>query len=111
VHCAGELTPIISLGSRELYDIQISSNDIENRCKAILNTGLLPPRPLNHPSYGFLDDRLVAIAAPRIVLWANSWTTKLQRTIAVKTFSSAGPQNKTPTIGEPLRSGNWNRYD
>jgi hypothetical protein len=92
------------------YDIQVSSDDIENRCKAILRLGLLPPRPLNHPQYGFLDDKLVALAAPQIAHWANSWTRKLNRTVAVKAFGGAGPQNQTSTIGElsaHFRAQDW----
>ena len=58
----------------------------------------------------FLDDQLVAIAAPRIALWANRWTATLNRTVAVKAFGSIGPQNQTATIGElsaHFRTQDW----
>jgi hypothetical protein len=72
------------------------------RCfKLHLNMGFFSSRPLSHPKYGFLNEQLVAMAAPTIALWANRWTATLKRTVAVKAFGSIGPKIR------PQQSGNF----
>lgn len=95
---------------RSDYDVQISSDEIERRCSAIVGSVSGLTRPLRHPTYGFLDDALVALAVPAIATWANRWTATLGRTVAVKAFDGAGPANATGRIGElssHFRTQDW----
>ncbi len=92
------------------YDIQLSSMEIESRCRALHQTFPRIAPSLQHPKYGFLDDGLVSIVVPMILRWASSWTLVFGRTVAVKAFGAAGPENKTATIGElssHFRSDDW----
>ena len=94
---------------RSDYDLQVSSDEIERRCSTILS---LRPQlaPLRNTKYGFLDDALVALAAPLIMNWKNRWTATLGRQVAVKAFDRSGPENRTTVIGElssHFRSEDW----
>ena len=92
------------------YDIQLSSKEIESRCSALHRAnGRIAPS-LQDPKYGFLDDGLVSIVVPMILRWASIWTPVFGRTVAVKAFGAAGPENKTTAIGElssHFRSDDW----
>jgi hypothetical protein len=92
------------------YDLQVSSSEIERRCSRILAVQPRLASSLRNTKYGFLDDALVALAAPLIANWKNRWTTTLGRQVAVKGFGQGGPENQTRVIGElssHFRSEDW----
>ncbi len=93
------------------FDIQLCSQEIEYRCVMLLAIPRLNgSRPMRNLKYGFLDDTLVALAAPNIARWANLWTVKLKRTVAVKAFGASGPGNVTKDVGDlssHFRAQDW----
>jgi hypothetical protein len=92
------------------YDVQLSSGAIEARCKTLLGTFPGLASNLTHPTYGFLNDKLVAAVIPNILVWASRCTINLGRTVAVKAFGASGPANQVSTIGDlssHFRSDDW----
>ena len=87
------------------YDIQLSSNEIANRCTVEYSSrprySSYPEKfPLVHPEYGYLLSPLVTLIIPSIKDWADRWTKILYRDVNVKAFSASGPPNVTLKVGE-----------
>jgi hypothetical protein len=92
------------------YDIQVSSSVIEQRCMIFSNSDPHAPFTIHDPDYGFLLTELVRQAIPSIDLWAKKWRLTLERTVGVKAFGPAGPENKTAKDGElssHFRTQDW----
>jgi len=92
------------------YDIQLSSDEIQQRC---MKERLKSPDggwEISHPTYGFFDETLVNLVIPNILRWASTWAIVLGRHVAVKAFAGGGPPNQTATIGElssHFRTADW----
>jgi hypothetical protein len=93
-------------------DIQISSDEVAARCKALLvelGQSATDAR-LNHPSYNFLKRDLVEQVAPNLLLFSLRMTEAIDRNVSVVVFPAYGPPDVSasqPEISSHFRSDDW----
>ena len=92
------------------FDLQLSSDEVVDRCRALLiDRGLpLSDLTLKHPVYDFVRKDLVEEVLPTVYRCLLRLTDALGRGVTLATFPSRGP---TRAALEPLRSSHFRRSD
>jgi hypothetical protein len=93
-------------------DLQISSDTVNARCKALLVELGQPPTDarLNHAVYNFLRRDLVERVSPNLFLFSLRTTDALDRNVSVVAFPADGPPDvsKTqPELSSHFRNDDW----
>jgi hypothetical protein len=83
-------------------DLQVSSDEIVNRCVATLQQ--LGQRPtelrLNHPVYNFVRKDLIEDVVPHVYLFSLRTSDALGRHVSVVVFPGKGPPDVSDRVGE-----------
>jgi hypothetical protein len=91
------------------YDIQISSDTIDQRARDLVAAAGVDPLPhrIASESYGFVRKDLVERVCPHLHLWSLRMTEVLNRTVAVAVFGSDGPPEVEGPVSSHHRETDW----
>lgn len=97
---------------RSDYDLQLSSDEIDERARGELSTlGVrYSDHRVKHPNYNFIVKRLFEAVCPFLTLWAAHASDVLGRNIVIAAFPSSGPPDCSASIGglsAHFRDGDW----